>query len=73
MNDLTKIEAQLAQEVKAWRRGEPGWTNRQKEQAKANREERDAIVSSLPRVSRDPCVRCGVRGDLPCAHRTPGG
>lgn len=24
---------------------------------------------SLTRVDRDPCVKCGVRGDLGCKHR----
>jgi hypothetical protein len=24
--------------------------------------------SSQPRVSRDPCPRCGVRGDIGCSH-----
>lgn len=23
------------------------------------------------RVSRDPCPKCGTRGDLPCKHRGP--
>lgn len=23
----------------------------------------------LPRVQRDPCFMCGVRGDIPCRHR----
>jgi hypothetical protein len=23
----------------------------------------------VPRVSRDPCQRCGARGDVDCGHR----
>ena len=31
-------------------------------------EEKDRIANAR-RVSRDPCPRCGVRGDIGCKHR----
>ena len=28
-------------------------------------------VAELPRVERDPCIKCGVRADIGCKHRRP--
>lgn len=28
----------------------------------------DRIIPTRPPVYRDPCPRCGIRGDLPCGH-----
>ncbi len=67
MNDMTKIEAQLTQEVAAWRSPNA----RRKESEARNREERQQRVSTMPRVSRDPCYRCQVRGDIGCRHQRP--
>jgi hypothetical protein len=31
------------------------------------REHRDFVIGGVL-VDRDPCPRCGVRGDIPCGH-----
>lgn len=28
----------------------------------------DRVVAPTMPVDRDPCPRCGVRGDIPCGH-----
>lgn len=45
--------------------GTPGWSARRREAAIAHRQAQQP--TSAP-VHRDPCPRCGVRGDVDCGH-----
>lgn len=67
LNEMTSLEAQLRREAQQWQRG-PSRNQQRKEQARANREERERHLGQIVRVSRDPCPRCAVRADIGCEH-----
>jgi hypothetical protein len=47
--------------------GASGYSERRRK-ASLSRSTNRAAMAAAPRVVRDPCPRCGVRGDLPCKH-----
>jgi DNA-binding MarR family transcriptional regulator len=47
--------------------GTPGYTATRRERSKEHHEQLEARPLP-PRIDRDPCPRCGVRGDIGCAH-----
>lgn len=44
---------------------------RYRPQNKSGEKPHRADGADQPRIVRDPCWRCGTRGDLGCAHRPP--
>jgi hypothetical protein len=48
--------------------GTPGYSTGRFAKALAIAEKNRAEIDAIPRVDRDPCPRCGARGDIDCGH-----
>jgi hypothetical protein len=76
--DTTAVVGQLAtwfdvQRPAIWKRlrrggAVPAYKTLQVRQKRRTKSEVFQARAEAPRVDRDPCPRCGVRGDLPCKH-----